>query len=67
MRFFYDQTLNQMRYNIRDAQTGGIYFGPDVDILKFKIVVIPSKLINGRKAVDFSDYYSTMKILGLEP
>ena len=65
MRFFYDQTLNQMRFNIRDGSNGGLYVGPDVEVLKFKIVVIPSNKINGRRAVDFSDYRNTMKLLGL--
>ena len=65
MRFFYDQSLNQMRFNIRESFGGTTYIGPDVNVLKFKIVVIPANKINGRRAVNFSDYRSTMKLLGL--
>lgn len=64
MRFYYDEGLNQMSYAIRNVD-GGIYNGPPYTVSKFKIVVIPATKINGRMAVDFSNYAQTMKLFGL--
>jgi len=46
---------------------GTAYTGSQVNILKFKIVVIPSSDYKGsrKKPVDFNDYNATMKYYGL--
>ena len=66
MRFFYDESFgNEMIFNIRSGTDGTLYTGPDVEVLKFKVIVIPANKINGRRAVDFVNYAQTMNFLGL--
>jgi len=65
---FRNQTANDyFRFQLRDLD-GTSYSGSSIVVQKFKIVVAKaSVIINGRKAVDYSDYKATMKYLGLEP
>ncbi|MBA4242086.1 MAG: hypothetical protein C0448_15285 [Sphingobacteriaceae bacterium] len=64
---FYTYSASKSLYISVYDPDGTPYTGPQVNILKFKVVLIPSSDYKGsrKKPVDFNDYYATMNYYGL--
>ncbi len=63
----YTYSLSRSIYMEVYNPDGSTYTGSQVNILKFKVVLIPSSDYKGsrKKTVDFTDYEATMKYYGL--
>jgi hypothetical protein len=64
---FYTANLTKDLYISVYDPDGTTYTGPQINVSKFKVVIIPSADYKGyrKKPVDFDDYKATMKYYGL--
>lgn len=65
-RFYTSNSTKDLYISVYDPD-GTAYTGPQINIAKFKIVIIPSSDYKGsrKKPVDFNNYYATMQYYGL--